>query len=77
MSGNVADFARGKSELATGRVRPFGGPGLAARSRIAAAVTFEVDRRCSGGHVVRDFVGSAADTAAATEDENRSHRQRL
>jgi hypothetical protein len=32
---------------------------------------------CSGGRAARALVDSAADTAAATENENRSHRQRL
>src|SRR5438093_319929 len=59
ISGNVADFARGKSE-----------PGLGARSRTVAT-------GCSGGRATRALVDSAADTAAATENENRSHRQRL
>src|SRR5438874_4211200 len=57
-SGNVADFARGKSE-----------PGLAARSRTVAG-------GCSGGRAARALGDSAADTAAATENENRHHRQR-
>jgi hypothetical protein len=33
--------------------------------------------RCSGGRAAHALVDSAADTAAATENENRSHRQRL
>ena len=52
-SGNVADFARGKSE-----------PGLAVRSRTVAG-------GCSGGRAARSLVDSAADTAAATENEGR------
>ena len=45
-------------------------PGLAARSRTVAG-------GCSGGRAARALVDSAADTAAATENENRSHRQQL
>src|SRR5437764_15287150 len=51
ISGHVADFSRGKSEL-----------GLAARSRTVAG-------GCSGGRAARALVDSAADTAAATENE--------
>ena len=53
ISGHVADFSRGKSEL-----------GLAARSRTVAG-------GCSGGRAARALVDSAADTAAATENESR------
>src|SRR5437867_3462396 len=45
-------------------------PGLAARSRTVAG-------GCSGGRAARALVDSAADTAAATENENRSGCQRL
>src|SRR5207248_10706732 len=56
-SGNVADFARGKSE-----------PGLAARSRTVAG-------GCSGGRAARALVDSAADTAAATGNEESGCEQ--